>query len=215
MVPGVDVRRQHPIAGQGGRPDAARSRPTARQYAQAARPRVLVDAADDAGVEHPHRHGVSGRSSFASSAVCICVLATYNAGDGRVRRWMPERPGLSAGRVHRRHPVLRDAGLRAGRFWRRPRTIAVCTARSGPVVRTTRSRRSTRTADASDVDPSLNTKKKPRPGARRSPDASSSPATPAPAKKRKRARVVSSSPPMSKLTARRKPRSSPSRSSAR
>ena len=40
------------------------------------------------------------------------VLASYNAGEGRVRRWLAERPGAAARRVHRRHSVPGDAELR-------------------------------------------------------------------------------------------------------
>ena len=40
------------------------------------------------------------------------ALASYNAGEHRIARWIAERPGVRPGRVHRRHPVSRDAELR-------------------------------------------------------------------------------------------------------
>ena len=40
------------------------------------------------------------------------ALASYNAGEGRVARWEQREARHPAGRVHRRHPVPADAGLR-------------------------------------------------------------------------------------------------------
>ena len=41
------------------------------------------------------------------------ALASYNAGERAVRRWIAERPGCDRSRrVHRRHPVSGDAELR-------------------------------------------------------------------------------------------------------
>ena len=40
------------------------------------------------------------------------ALASYNAGPSPVSRWIAEKPGVVARRVHRRHPVSRDAELR-------------------------------------------------------------------------------------------------------
>ena len=40
------------------------------------------------------------------------ALASYNAGESRIARWIAERPGFDAGRVHRRHSVSGDPELR-------------------------------------------------------------------------------------------------------
>jgi len=103
------------------------------------------------------------------------VLAAYNAGDGRVRRWVPERPGLSQEEFIDDIPFYETQGyvrriLATAEDYRRlygPET-GVSEEDAIPAA--------TETVPASDADPSLNTKKKPAP----------KPAQPAPAKRPKR-----------------------------
>jgi len=101
------------------------------------------------------------------------VLAAYNAGDGRVRRWAPERPGLpqeefiddipfyeTQGYVRRILATAEDYRRLYGKDGLAPDDLIPGAAR---------------TVDASDVDPTLNTKKK-----------AATPKPAVPAKKKKR-----------------------------
>ena len=106
------------------------------------------------------------------------VLAAYNAGEGRVRRWIPERPGLSQEEFIDDIPFYETQNyvrkiLASAEDYRRLYGPAAGLSPDDEIPGVTR------TADASDADPSLNPKKKP----------SSKPAAPAPApaKKKKRA----------------------------
>ena len=63
------------------------------------------------------------------------ALASYNAGENRVSQWLSERPGIAAGRVHRRHSVSRNAELREADPRHRgrlppPRTVEGCSRRA-------------------------------------------------------------------------------------
>jgi soluble lytic murein transglycosylase len=106
------------------------------------------------------------------------VLAAYNAGEGRLRRWIPERPGLSQEEFiddmpfYETQNYVRKILATAEDYRRLYGADGLGPGDEIPGV--------TRTADASDADPSLNTKKKPasKPAA---------PASPAPARKKKRA----------------------------
>ena len=108
------------------------------------------------------------------------VLAAYNAGDGRVRRWVSERPGLSQEEFIDDIPFYETQGyvkriLSTAEDYRRLYGLEGGLSPDDEIPAVTR------TADASDADPSLNTKKKvvrPKPAA---------PAAATPAKKRKRA----------------------------
>ena len=46
------------------------------------------------GVEHPARHDLLRAAWWISSAARIFALASYNAGENRVERWIAERPGF-------------------------------------------------------------------------------------------------------------------------
>ena len=146
-VPGVDVRRQHPIACEGRRPDAARGR-----RPRGSMRRRLGIAYSSTLLTKPELNirigdGVSGRSAARVRQTVSACWPPITPATAASRRWVPERPDLLAGRVHRRHPVLRDAGLRAedprdGRGLPpsvRRRTLAC--------VPTTRCRRATRTVE--------------------------------------------------------------------
>jgi len=113
------------------------------------------------------------------------VLAAYNAGDGRVRRWMQERPELPQEQFIDDIPFYETQGyvrkiLSTAEDYRRlyGGEAGLASDDEMPSV--------VRTANASDVDLSLNTQKKPAaPPAAKPETPSSSPR--APAKKRKRA----------------------------
>jgi len=109
------------------------------------------------------------------------VLAAYNAGEGRVRRWVPERPGLSQEEFIDDMPFYETQNyvrkiLATAEDYRRiygDDNVAPEDVIPG----------ATRPAAVSDVDPSLNTKKKKTPAAK---PAARPRVTPAPAKKKKR-----------------------------
>src|SRR5580765_693023 len=113
------------------------------------------------------------------------VLAAYNAGDGRVRRWMQERPDLPQEEFIDDIPFYETQGyvrkiLSTAEDYRRLYG-GNAGLQAGDEMPST-----TQTADASDADLSLNTQKKPAaPPAAKPETPSSSPR--APAKKRKRA----------------------------
>jgi soluble lytic murein transglycosylase len=117
------------------------------------------------------------------------VLAAYNAGDGRVRRWTEERPGLPQEEFIDDIPFYETQGyvrkiLSTAEDYRRlyGGEAGLASDDEMPSV--------VRTANASDVDLSLNTQKKPAaPSAAKPQTPSSSSPAPAraPAKKRKRA----------------------------
>jgi soluble lytic murein transglycosylase len=116
------------------------------------------------------------------------VLAAYNAGDGRVHRWMDERPGLSQEEFIDDIPFYETQGyvrkLLANAEDYRRLYGGVAGLQAGDEMPSV-----TQTADASDADLTLNTQKKP------ATPAAAKPQTPAPApapakataKKRKRA----------------------------
>jgi soluble lytic murein transglycosylase len=116
------------------------------------------------------------------------VLAAYNAGDGRVRRWMQERPDFPQEEFIDDIPFYETQGyvrkiLSTAEDYRRlyGGEAGLASDDEMPSV--------VRTANASDVDLTLNTQKKPTPTtppAAKPQTPSSSPAR-APAKKRKRA----------------------------
>jgi len=86
------------------------------------------------------------------------VLAAYNAGDSRVRRWVPERPGLSQEEFIDDIPFYETQGyvrriLATAEDYRRLYPSDISTEDEIPGVM--------RSAGASDADPTLNTKKKP------------------------------------------------------
>jgi len=88
------------------------------------------------------------------------VLAAYNAGDGRVRRWVPERPGLSQEEFIDDIPFYETQGyvrriLATAEDYRRLYPSDIATEDEIPGA--------TKVAGASDADPTLNTKKKPAP----------------------------------------------------
>jgi soluble lytic murein transglycosylase len=112
------------------------------------------------------------------------VLAAYNAGEGRVRRWIQERPGMTQEEFIDDIPFYETQGyvrklLANAEDYRRLYGGATGLAPEDQIPPVTR------TADASDVDLSLNTKKKPAAPAAVKPEAKPRPAQ-SPAKKRKR-----------------------------
>jgi soluble lytic murein transglycosylase len=115
------------------------------------------------------------------------VLAAYNAGDGRVHRWMQERPDLPQEEFIDDIPFYETQGyvrkiLSTAEDYRRLYGGQAGLASDDEMPSTVR------TADASDVDLSLDTRKKPATPAAAKPEKPSPPApTRAPAKKRKRA----------------------------
>ena len=111
------------------------------------------------------------------------VLAAYNAGEGNVRRWMRDRPGLPQEEFIDDIPFYETQGyvrkiLATAEDYRR---LYGADGRMSPEDEIPAV---TRTADASDVDPSLTTKKKTA-AARKAAAPAAAPA-PASAKKRKR-----------------------------
>ena len=104
--------REHPIAGQGGRPDAARAAdgPAVRAGASTSTYSSKLLTNPEANIRIGTAYLADKLSEFGDLHL---VLASYNAGERPVHRWMSERPEPAAGRVHRRHPVSRDAELRA------------------------------------------------------------------------------------------------------
>ena len=115
------------------------------------------------------------------------VLAAYNAGDGRVRRWMQERPDFPQEEFIDDIPFYETQGyvrkiLSTAEDYRRlyGGNAGLASDDEMPSV--------VRTANASDVDLSLNTQKKPAaPAPAAKPQTPSSSPAHAPAKKRKRA----------------------------
>jgi soluble lytic murein transglycosylase len=115
------------------------------------------------------------------------VLAAYNAGDGRVRRWMQERPDFPQEEFIDDIPFYETQGyvrkiLSTAEDYRRlyGGEAGLASDDEMPSV--------VRTANASDVDLTLNTQKKPATPAAKPQTPSSAPAPArAPAKKRKRA----------------------------
>jgi len=86
------------------------------------------------------------------------VLAAYNAGDGRIRKWVPERPGLSQEEFIDDMPFYETQNyvrkiLATAEDYRRLYGPDMLAEDEIPGV--------TRPAGASDADPTLNTKKKP------------------------------------------------------
>jgi len=115
------------------------------------------------------------------------VLAAYNAGDSRVRRWTMEREGLSQEEwiddipFYETQTYVRKLLANAEDYRR-------LYGGAGGMAPDDEMPSATRTADASDVDLTLNTRKKATAPAAAKPDTSPAPAkAPAPAKKRKRA----------------------------
>ena len=78
----------------------------ARLEAAASRP-----AAHRPGDEHPDGHGVLGGQDATSSATFTCARQLQR-GEPRSAAGRPSGPGARARRVHRRHPVSRNAALR-------------------------------------------------------------------------------------------------------
>ncbi len=166
--------------------------PTARQYAGrlglAYSPRLLTTP--EANIRIATAYLADQLKNFGS---LFLVLAAYNAGDGRVHRWMQDRTGLSQEEFIDDIPFSETQAyvrklLSTAEDYRRLYGDAGLRPEDEiPSV--------TRTADAADVDLSLNTRKKASPAAAKpepatSPAASSPAATTparAPAKKRKRA----------------------------
>ena len=98
------------------------------------------------------------------------VLAAYNAGDGRIRKWVPERPGLSQEEFIDDMPFYETQNyvrkiLATAEDYRRLYGPDMLAEDEIPAV--------TRPAGASDADPTLNTKKKPAAPPKSAPPAAS------------------------------------------
>ena len=110
------------------------------------------------------------------------MLAAYNAGEGNVRRWMRDRPGLPQEEFIDDIPFYETQGyvrriLSTAEDYRRLYGADTLLSPEDEIPSVTQ------TAAVSDVDPSLNTQKKKAPAAKPVAKASAK----APAKKKKRA----------------------------